>query len=127
MLARIVADKLQAKWGQPIVIENKTGAGGNIGADLAYQAAPDGYTLLIAPPGPLAINQTLYKKLTYKPEEFVPITVIGAVPNVVIVRKDLPVNSLKELIDYMQEAIRARSCSAARATAPRRISPPTCS
>ena len=81
VLARIVADKLQVKWGQPIIIENKTGAGGNIGADLAYQAEPDGYTLLLAPPGPLAINQSLYKHLSYKPEEFVPITVVGTVPN----------------------------------------------
>jgi tripartite-type tricarboxylate transporter receptor subunit TctC len=64
ILARIVADKLQAKWGQPIVIEQRTGAGGNIGADLAAQAEPDGHTLLIAPPGPLAINGTLYKRLT---------------------------------------------------------------
>src|SRR5947208_7112295 len=63
VLARIIGDKLQAKWGQPVVIENKTGAGGNIGADLAYQAEPDGYTLLLSPPGPLAINQTLYKHL----------------------------------------------------------------
>jgi tripartite-type tricarboxylate transporter receptor subunit TctC len=82
------------------VVENKTGAGGNIGADLAYQSEPDGYTLLLSPPGPLAINQTLYKQLSYKPQEFVPISVIGSVPNVVIVRKELPVNSLKELIDY---------------------------
>src|SRR4051794_16987377 len=73
VLARIVGDKLQAKWGQPIIVEQKTGAGGNIGADLAAQAAPDGYTMLLAPPGPLAINQALYKRLTYKPEEFVPI------------------------------------------------------
>jgi tripartite-type tricarboxylate transporter receptor subunit TctC len=102
ILARIVGDKLQAKWGQPIVIENKTGAGGNIGADVVYQAAPDGYTLLLSPPGPLAVNQTLYKKLSYRPEEFVPITVVGSVPNVVIVRKDLPVNSLQELIDYIK-------------------------
>jgi tripartite-type tricarboxylate transporter receptor subunit TctC len=58
VLARIIGDKLQAKWGQPVVIENKTGAGGNIGADLAYQSEPDGYTLLLSPPGPLAINQT---------------------------------------------------------------------
>jgi tripartite-type tricarboxylate transporter receptor subunit TctC len=57
VLARIVGEKLQAKWGQPVVIENKTGAGGNIGADLAYQSEPDGYTLLLSPPGPLAINQ----------------------------------------------------------------------
>jgi tripartite-type tricarboxylate transporter receptor subunit TctC len=102
VLARIVGDRLQTKWGQPVVIENKTGAGGNIGADSVYQATPDGYTLLSSPPGPLSVNQTLYKHLTYKPEEFVPITVVGSVPNVVIVRKELPVNSLKELIDYIK-------------------------
>jgi tripartite-type tricarboxylate transporter receptor subunit TctC len=102
VLARIVGEKLQARWGQPIVIENKTGAGGNIGAELAYQSEPDGYTLLLSPPGPLAVNQSLYKQLSYKPQEFVPITVVGSVPNVVIVRKELPVNSLKELIDYVK-------------------------
>jgi len=102
VLARIVGEKLQTRWGQPIVIENKTGAGGNIGAELAYQSEGDGYTLLLSPPGPLAINQSLYKQLSYKPPDFVPITVIGSVPNVVIVRKELPVNSLKELIDYVK-------------------------
>ena len=102
VLARIVGEKLQTKWGQPIVIENKTGAGGNIGAELAYQSEGDGYTLLLSPPGPLAVNQNLYKQLSYKPQEFVPITVVGSVPNVVIVRKELPVNSLKELIDYVK-------------------------
>ena len=102
VLARIVGEKLQSKWGQPIVIENKTGAGGNIGAELAYQSEGDGYTLLLSPPGPLAVNQSLYKQLSYKPQEFVPITVVGSVPNVVIVRKELPVNSLKELIDYVK-------------------------
>ena len=102
ILARIIGEKLQARWGQPIVIENKTGAGGNIGADLAYQAEPDGYTLLLSPPGPLAINQTLYKQLSYKPRRLPSITLIGSVPNVAIVRKELPVNSLEELIDYVQ-------------------------
>ena len=102
VLARIVGEKLQSRWGQPIVIENKTGAGGNIGAELAYQSEGDGYTLLLSPPGPLAVNQSLYKQLSYKPQEFVPITVVGSVPNVVIVRKELPVNSLKELIDYVK-------------------------
>ena len=102
VLARIVGDKLQSRWGQPVVIENKTGAGGNIGAELAYQSEGDGYTLLLSPPGPLAVNQSLYKQLSYKPSEFVPITVVGSVPNVVIVRKELPVNSLKELIDYVK-------------------------
>jgi tripartite-type tricarboxylate transporter receptor subunit TctC len=103
VLARIVGDKLQAKWGQPVIIEQKTGAGGNIGADLASHADPDGYTLLVAPPGPLSINQTLYKHLTYKPDDFVPVTMLGSVPNVAIVKKGLPVNSLKELVDYIKK------------------------
>jgi tripartite-type tricarboxylate transporter receptor subunit TctC len=102
ILARIIADKLQAKWGQPIIIEQRTGAGGNIGADLTAQAEPDGHTILVAPPGPLAINGSLYKKLTYKPEDFVPITMIGSVPNVTIVKKELPVNSLKELVAHIR-------------------------
>jgi tripartite-type tricarboxylate transporter receptor subunit TctC len=102
VLARIVADKLQAKWGHAVIIEQKTGAGGNIGADAATQAAPDGYTLLIAPPGPLAINHILYKKLSYNPEAFVPLTVLGGVANVAFVKKEMPVNSLKELVEYVK-------------------------
>jgi tripartite-type tricarboxylate transporter receptor subunit TctC len=103
VLARIVGDKLSAKWGQPVVVENRTGAGGNIGAEVAAQAEPDGYTVFVSAPGPLAINHILYKKLAYKPADFVPITVLGSVPNLVIVRKDLPVNSLKELVDYIKQ------------------------
>jgi tripartite-type tricarboxylate transporter receptor subunit TctC len=103
VLARIVGDKLSAKWGQPVVVENRTGAGGNIGAEVAAQAEPDGYTVFVSAPGPLAINHMLYKKLSYTPADFVPITLIGSVPNLVIVRKDLPVNSVKELIDYIKQ------------------------
>ena len=103
VLARIIGEKLQTRWGQSVVIENKTGAGGNIGADLAYQSEPDGYTLLLTPPGPLAINQSLYKQLSYRPQDFVPVTLVGSVPNIVIVRKELPVSSLKELIDYVRK------------------------
>jgi len=102
VLARIIGDKLQARWGQPVVVENRTGAGGNIGAEVAAQAEPDGYTILVAPPGPLAINRSLYKRLSYDSTAFVPITLIGSVPNLVIVRKDLPVNSVRELIDYIK-------------------------
>src|SRR5207253_2780557 len=87
VLARIVGDKLQAKWSQPVIIENRTGAGGNIAAALAAQADPDGYTLLASAAPPLAINQSLYKQLTYRAEDFVPITVLGSVPNLVIVRR----------------------------------------
>jgi tripartite-type tricarboxylate transporter receptor subunit TctC len=103
VLARIVGDKLSAKWGQPIVVENRTGAGGNIGAEVAANAEPDGYTVFVSAPGPLAINDILYKHLSYKPAAFVPITVLGSVPNMAIVRKDLPVNSLKELVDYIKQ------------------------
>jgi tripartite-type tricarboxylate transporter receptor subunit TctC len=103
VLARIVGEKLQARWGQPVVIENRTGAGGNIGAEVAAQADPDGYTIFVSAPGPLAINQNLYRHLSYKPEAFVPITVLGSVPNLVIVRKDLPVNSVKDLVDFVKQ------------------------
>jgi tripartite-type tricarboxylate transporter receptor subunit TctC len=103
VLARIVGDRLQAKWGQPVIIENRTGAGGNIAAAAAAQAEPDGYTLLVSAAPPLAINQTLYRQLTYRAEDFVPITVFGSVPNLVIVRKDLPVNSVTELIDHLKQ------------------------
>jgi len=100
VLARIVGDRLQAKWGQPVIIENRTGGSGNIGAAMAAQADPDGYTLLVSATPPLATNQSLYKELSYKPEEFVPITNFGSVPNLVIVRNGLPVNSLSELITH---------------------------
>jgi len=98
VLARIAADKLAAQWGQPIVVENRTGAGGNIGADFAAQAEPDGHTLFIAPPGPLAINQSLYRQLSYRPDDFVPVTVLAAVTNLIIVRPDIGANSVAELI-----------------------------
>jgi tripartite-type tricarboxylate transporter receptor subunit TctC len=100
VLARIVGDKLQAKWGQPVIIENRSGGAGNIAAAMAWQAEPDGYTLLVSASPPIATNQSLFKELNYKPDELVPITNFGSVSNLVIVRKDLPVNSVKELIEY---------------------------
>jgi tripartite-type tricarboxylate transporter receptor subunit TctC len=100
---RLFAEKLSERLKQPVVVENRTGAGGNIGAEVAAQAEPDGYTVFVSAPGPLAINHILYKKLAYRPADFVPITVLGSVPNLVIVRKDLPVNSVRELIDYVKQ------------------------
>src|SRR6201986_2864661 len=67
VMPRVVADWLSRKWGQPVVIENKTGAAGNIGAETAFKADPDGYTLLAAPPPPLVINQNLYPNLPFDP------------------------------------------------------------
>ena len=100
VLARIVSDKLSTKWGQPVVVENRAGAGGNIGAEAVYRADPDGYTLLSSPPGPLSINHNLYKNLPFDPAKFVPITVLAIVPNVISVKAELPVNSVKELIAH---------------------------
>jgi tripartite-type tricarboxylate transporter receptor subunit TctC len=103
ILARIVGEKLQAKWGQPFVVDDRSGAGGNIGAAIVAQAEPDGYTLLVSAAGPFAINGALYKHLTYAPDKFVPVALVGSVPNLIIVRKELPVNSVKELIAYLKE------------------------
>jgi tripartite-type tricarboxylate transporter receptor subunit TctC len=99
-LPRLVADKLRQKWNQTIIIENRSGAGGNIGAEAVASSTADGYTLLASPPGPIAINQTLYRKLSFKPEDLMPVTLIGTAPNVLDVRPDFPARTVKELIDY---------------------------
>jgi len=99
-LCRIVADKLSGAWKQPVIVDNKAGAGGNIGAEIVYGAAGDGYTLLCSPPGPLSINHNLYKKLPYDWSKFVPVTVLALTPNVITARKDLPANSAQEFIAY---------------------------
>jgi tripartite-type tricarboxylate transporter receptor subunit TctC len=98
VLARVAAEKLQERWGQPIIIESKTGAGGSIGANYAYHAEPDGYTLLVSATGPLAINPSLYKQLGYRAEEFVPITVLASVPNLITVRAELGVDTVAALV-----------------------------
>ena len=100
VLCRIVADKLSGEWKQSVIVENKPGAGGNIGAEVAFNAAGDGYTLLCAPPPPLAINHNLYKALPYDWSKFVPITVLALSPNVITARKDFPAESARELVAY---------------------------
>jgi tripartite-type tricarboxylate transporter receptor subunit TctC len=101
---RILADWLSRKWGQPVVIENHTGAGGNVGAEFAYRAAPDGYTLLSAPPPPLVINQNLYPNLAFDPTKFEPIIVTTLVPNALFVNPDkMKVNSVAEFIAYAKQ------------------------
>jgi tripartite-type tricarboxylate transporter receptor subunit TctC len=101
---RLVADWLSRKWGQPVVIENRTGAAGNIGAEAAYRAEPDGYTLLSAPPPPLVINQSLYPKLAFDPGKFEPIIVMAQVPNALIVNPDnVKALSLRDLIDTLKQ------------------------
>jgi tripartite-type tricarboxylate transporter receptor subunit TctC len=100
ILPRIVAERLRQKWGQPVIIENRSGAGGNIGADAVAGSAPDGYTLLASPPGPIAINENLYKNLSFRPADLMPSTVLGTVPNVLDVRPGFPAKSVQDLIAY---------------------------
>jgi tripartite-type tricarboxylate transporter receptor subunit TctC len=99
-LARIVAEQLSQKWGKTTIVENVPGGAMNIGAGNVARAAPDGYTLLIAPPSPLSFNHLLYRDPGYEPSKFVPITLLAKIPNVLVVRKDLPASTLKELIAY---------------------------
>lgn len=96
-MARIVAEKLADVWTQTVIVENRVGASGNIGAEAVARAEPDGYTLLIAPPGPIAINQHLFAGLRFDPAAFVPVTIIAGAPNVLVTRPGLAVN-LSELI-----------------------------
>jgi tripartite-type tricarboxylate transporter receptor subunit TctC len=98
-LARVMTDQMAQKWGQPVVIENVTGGGGNIGTDRFARSAPDGYTLMFSPPGPLTINPLLYSDVAFDPTRFVPITLLARVPNVLIIRNNLGVASVSELID----------------------------
>jgi tripartite-type tricarboxylate transporter receptor subunit TctC len=99
-LARIVADQLSQKWRKPTIVENIPGGAMNIGASNVARSAPDGYTLMIAPPSPLSFNHLLYRDPGYDPTRFVPITMLAKIPNVLVVRKELPATTLKELISY---------------------------
>src|SRR5688572_111145 len=98
LLPRVVGEKLSQQWGQPVIVDNRPGAAGNIGATAVYQAEPDGYTLLSAPPPPLVINRLLYPKLAYDSTQFVPMTVIAAIPNVLLVHPKVAAGSVAELI-----------------------------
>src|SRR5262245_2466570 len=94
--ARIIADKLRQHFGQPFIVENRPGAAGNTGAEAVAAADPDGYTLLAAQPSPLTVNQLLYRKLNFDPAAFMPVAIMTAVPNVLVVRPDFPASSLRE-------------------------------
>ena len=101
VMARIFGRKLEQFLGQPVVIENRTGAGGNVAAELVARAAPDGYTVLLANSGILAANVSLYKKIGFDPEkDFAPITFVGSQANVLVVHPALPARTLAELIAH---------------------------
>jgi tripartite-type tricarboxylate transporter receptor subunit TctC len=101
VLARALGDEMSKSLGQPVIVENKPGAGGNIGADVAAKAAPDGYTLLMTSPGIQSINQFLYKTMPFDPEKaFVPISMVADMTMLVAVHPKTGIKTLKELIDY---------------------------
>jgi tripartite-type tricarboxylate transporter receptor subunit TctC len=99
-LARLIADQLAQKWGKPTIVENIPGGAMNIGATAVARAAPDGYTMMVAPPAPLSFSHLLYKDLGFEPAKFVPVTMLAKIPNVLVVRKELPAATLKELIAH---------------------------
>jgi tripartite-type tricarboxylate transporter receptor subunit TctC len=101
IMARTVAQRLSERFGQPFVIENKPGAGGNLGTEVVVRAPPDGYTLIINSVGPMAVNPTLYKNLSYNPlTDLVPIAQISDVPNVLVVPSSLNIATLEQFIAY---------------------------
>jgi tripartite-type tricarboxylate transporter receptor subunit TctC len=100
VLPRLVAEKIRSAYAGGVIIENKPGAGGNIGADTVFRAPPDGLTVLASPPGPIAINHNLYRKLAFDPTRWVPVTVLATVPNALVIQPRLPARSLGEFIAY---------------------------
>jgi tripartite-type tricarboxylate transporter receptor subunit TctC len=102
-VTRIVTEKLQQRWGQPVVIENRGGAGGNIAAEAVFAAEPDGYTLMASQPSPITTNVFLYKKLNFDPGEFEPVVIMSKIPNVLLVRTDFPAKTGQEFMEYVRQ------------------------
>jgi len=104
LLARLVGERLGVKLGQSVVIDNRAGAGGNVGAEIAARAAPDGYTLLMGPASVYAISATLYPRLGYDlVKDLTPVSLVANVPHVLLVNNDLPVKSVPELVQLAKK------------------------
>ena len=103
LIARVLSEKLAPALGTPVVVENRPGAGGNLGTALVARAAPDGYTIGISIPGPLAVNTVLYRKMEYDPfRDLAPVSLVGASPNLLVVDPGLKVDSVKEFVALAQ-------------------------
>ena len=101
ILARQVGPKITEAWGQPVIVDNKPGANGNVGADFVAKSAPDGYTMLLADIGALCISPSVFPHLPFDPtKDFSPVVMVSYSPHVLAVHPSVPVNSVKELIDY---------------------------
>ena len=97
-IGRLVADQLSRKWGQPVVVENVGGAAGNVGAAQVFRAAPDGYTMMIASPGPIATNSFLYKDMPFDPARWTSIALLATGPYVLVLRKNFEGSTVKDLV-----------------------------
>jgi tripartite-type tricarboxylate transporter receptor subunit TctC len=101
IVGRILASGLQSALGQPFVVENRTGAGGNVGADAVAKSAPDGHTLLVGTNGPVAINKLLYRNMPYDPDrDLAPVSLLASAPQMLVVTPTLGVRSFREFVDY---------------------------
>jgi tripartite-type tricarboxylate transporter receptor subunit TctC len=101
-VTRIVAEGLHQRLGQPVVVENRAGAAGNIGAEAVFTSDPDGYTLLAAQPAPLTVNPLLYKKMNFDPTQFEPVAIMTSIANVLLVRPDFPAKAAEEFISFVK-------------------------
>lgn len=100
IIARLIGERMSAEWGQSVIIDNKPGAGGNIGADSVAKSAPDGYTIVVGTVGTHSINGALYPKMPYDMiKDFSPITLLATTPNMLVVHNDVPAKNLKEFIE----------------------------
>ena len=100
LIARLVGQHLQPKWGQSIVVENRPGAGNNLAAEFVYKSDPDGYTLLVSPPAPLVVNKALFKELRFEPEKLERVAISSYIPNVLAVKPDSPFKTAQELFAF---------------------------
>lgn len=102
--ARITGQKLTERWGQQVIVDNRPGAGGNIGADIVSRATPDGHTLLVSNPGPIVVNPWLFSKLPFDPaKDFTPVVMLAPTFYVLITNPSVPANSVRELIQFAQK------------------------
>ena len=101
-VTRVVAERMRQHLGQPVIIENRGGQSGNLGAEVLYAAEPDGYTLMASQPAPLTVNRLLYKKINYDPTQLEPVAVMTSIPNTLTVRPNFPANTVQEFLAHVK-------------------------
>ena len=114
LLPRMVGEKLTLKWGQPVIVENKPGGALHLATEHVFRAEPDGYTLLLAPQGPMVLSPSLYSKLGYDPAAFMPVTIMARLPYVFVVQSESAGVDHSRNWSHSRRPIRTRSISARR-------------